>query len=81
MIVRIQKQRDKPLMKEARHRRIFVIPWLVSPKVSSGVYQAVGNGLDRPRESLWGKGLVFYPPLCGGYLTETIPKYSLNSEP
>ena len=53
MIVRIQKQRDETYTKEARHRT-FVIPWLVSPKVSSGVHQAVGNGCDRPRGSLWG---------------------------
>ena len=67
-MVRIQKQRDKTYMKEARHRT-FVIPWLVSPKVSSGVHQAVGNGCDRPRGSLWGKGGVFYLHLCSGYLT------------
>ena len=71
MIVRIQKQRDKTYTKEARHRT-FVIPWLVSPKVSSGVHQAVGNGCDRPRGSLWGKGGVFYLHLCSGYLTVDI---------
>ena len=59
-------------MKEARHRRTFVIPWLVSRKVSSGVYQVVGNGCDRRRDSLWGKGGVFYLHLYSGYLTVDI---------
>ena len=59
-------------MKEARHRRTFVIPWLVSGKVSSGVYQVVGNGCDRRRDSLWGKGGVFYLRLYSGYLTVDI---------